>query len=53
MKTYEINTVIFISAENADDALETLGIEMDYLCNSDNSLVAVEYPPVEEVKEEQ
>jgi len=52
MKTYEINITVFMQAENADDALETLGVEMDYLCGSDNELVAVEYPPVSEVKEE-
>jgi len=50
MKTYKINITVFMQAENADDALETLGVEMDDLCGSDNELVAVEYPPVNEVK---
>ena len=51
MKTYEINITVFVQAENATEALDTLGVEMDYLCESDNQLLAVEYPPVSEVKE--
>jgi len=52
MKTYEINITVFIQAENATEALGTLGVEMDYLCGSDNQILAVEYPPVSEIKEE-
>jgi len=36
----------------ATEALGTLGVEMDYLCGSDNQILAVEYPPVSEIKEE-
>ena len=52
MKTYEINITVFVRAENATEALGTLGVEMDYLCGSDNQILAVEYPPVSEIKEE-
>ena len=52
MKTYEINITVFVQAENATEALGTLGVEMDYLCGSDNQILAVEYPPVSEIKEE-
>ena len=51
MKTYEISITVFVQAENATEALDTLGVEMDYLCGSDNQLLAVEYPPVGEASD--
>jgi len=52
MKTYEINITVFVQAEHATEALNTLGAEMDDLCGGDNQILAVEYPPVSKIKED-
>jgi len=51
MKTYEINITVFVQAKHATEALNTLGAEMDDLCGGDNQILAVEYPPVSKIKE--
>jgi len=48
---YEINVTIFVQGEDAKDAFINLASELDYLCDLDNQILAVEYPPIEEVKE--
>jgi hypothetical protein len=52
MKNFEIPVTIVVNASTSQEALDLLGEELDYLCNLDNQICAVHYPPVTEVKEE-
>jgi hypothetical protein len=52
MKTFEINITVFVQAEHATEALDTLGAELDDVCEADNQVLAVVYPCASDVKEE-
>lgn len=53
MKNFEIPITIIVNASTAQEAIDQLGEELDYLCNLDNQVCAVHYPPVTKVKEEE
>ena len=51
MKTFKVMISVIVQADHATEAVDILGTEMDYLCDLDNSILAVEYPPADEVVE--
>ena len=52
MKTFEVNVTILVQADTATEALDTLGAELDDVCEGDNQMLAVIYPCASDVKEE-
>jgi len=53
MKTFEITVTIYVEGNIAEDALDHLSGELDYICWCDNHVLAVSYPDADDVKEEQ
>jgi hypothetical protein len=52
MKNFEIPVTLIVNASTAQEALDQLGNELDYLCKLDNQICSVHYPPVTKVKQE-
>ena len=50
---YAINVTLYVQANDPDEAMTHLQEELDAMCELDNQVLAVEYPPLYEVKEEE
>jgi hypothetical protein len=50
IRTYKIPIDVFVRATDKSKALAELQSEMDYVCALDNQLLAVQYPPLKEIK---
>jgi hypothetical protein len=51
MKTFEITVTVFVQGDDANDALDHLAGELDYICGCDNQILAVSYPNAADVPE--
>jgi hypothetical protein len=51
MKTFEITVTVFVQGNIAEDALDHLAGELDYICEGDNQILAVSYPDAADVPE--
>ena len=52
MKTFKVTITVIVQADHATEAVDIIGSELDHVCDLDNSILAVEYPPTDEVVEE-
>ena len=51
-KVFEINVTIYVSGAIAEDALDHLAGELDWICGADNRVLTVSYPDANDIKEE-
>jgi len=51
MKTFEISVTVLVRADTAQEALDELEGELDYVCFADNQVLAVSYPDANDIKE--